>query len=104
MLGNCKELFEAPEVQKALIMLRKNCLESTKVNHSEFFVLLDSSKSSGSDDSDLQPDADSSSESVGGKNQFSANNRRRRTSNVNYKEIDSSEDEEYSLPRKKRKL
>ena len=42
VIKSCPKLFARPAIMEVFVKLSKSCLESTKLNHPEFFHLLDS--------------------------------------------------------------
>jgi len=106
----CKDLFENTEVLEAFSKLSQSCLESTKLNHPIFFEIIESllSQHDSEEEDTEQPSSDNDSPPPNPKlkKKTTVAKPRRQSASVNYREVESSDDEEDNiLPRmKKRRL
>eukprot|EP00092_Neocalanus_flemingeri_P039033 GFUD01042492.1.p1 GENE.GFUD01042492.1~~GFUD01042492.1.p1 ORF type:complete len:1017 (-),score=289.29 GFUD01042492.1:159-2987(-) len=112
VMKTCPKLFERPAVLEVFMKLSQSCLETTKLNHSEFFDLLESLTvtDKSAEESDKQSSEDDPSpppsSSPQRKRTMALKTTRRLSAKVNYREVDSSEEEveEEMMPKKKRKV
>ena len=103
-MKNCKELFEDDAVVKSFQKLGESCLESTKLNHPEIFEFLASIHKKYDSEEDQQSQEDDDSQPINS-NHRSTNFKkpRRKSTSVNYKEVDSTGSEDEEMPPKKKK-